>query len=101
MESLTSRYDKFWVGFALGIIGPIFGFLAFYLFTSTHMPLENFIRFIERNGSTHSSIISVSLIFNLVFFFGGTRLDMLRLSQGVIGATLAYAPFVIYFKYVA
>lgn len=89
-----------WVGLVLGLIGPIFGFLAFYAFTSTHMPLENFIRFIMRNGGTHSSIISVSLIFNLVFFFIGIRLNMLRVAQGVIGATLIYAPFVIYFKYV-
>jgi hypothetical protein len=65
------------------------------------MPLERFIRFIINNGSTHSAIISVSLIFNLVFFFLGIRLNFLRLSQGVIGGTLLFAPFVIYFKYVA
>jgi len=101
MASLKERYDKFWLGFILGLIGPVFGFVSFYLFTSTHMPLVNFAKSILNTSSTHSAIVSVSLIFNLVFFFAGSRLDMLRVSQGVIGATLAYAPFVIYFKYVA
>jgi hypothetical protein len=100
MEDLKIRYDRFWIGYCLGMIGPVFGFLVFYAVTSTHMPLENFIRFIQHNGSTHSGIISISLVFNLIFFFAGSKLDMLRISQGVIGATLTYAPFVIYFKYV-
>ncbi|MEQ9187952.1 MAG: hypothetical protein RLP15_09460 [Cryomorphaceae bacterium] len=101
MDSIAARLDRLWVGIVLGLIGPAFGFLFFYLFTSTHMPLENFVRFIQNSSHTHGSIISVSLIFNLVFFYAGTRFDMLRLAQGVIGGTLMYAPFVIYFKYVA
>ena len=101
MEGLNVKLDRMWIGLLLGLIGPVFGFLVFYLLTSTHMPLENFIRFIKNSSSTHSAIISVSLIFNLVYFFIGTRFNMLRLAQGVIGGTLLYAPFIIYFKYVS
>jgi hypothetical protein len=99
MERLTDAFNHIWVGLILGLIGPVFGFLTFFAITSHSLTLAVYWRFLLQNEAIHSSILSVSLIFNLVFFFAGTRLDMLRLSQGVIGGTLLYAPFVIYFKY--
>ncbi|MEX2596353.1 MAG: hypothetical protein WEC59_05420 [Salibacteraceae bacterium] len=63
------------------------------------MPLSRFNHFIINDSSTHSAIVSVSLIFNLVFFLGAMKLDWLKAARGIILATFIYAPLVVYFKY--
>lgn len=56
---------------------------------------------ILHNSNTHSGIIAVSLVFNLVFFFTALRFHWYYAARGVIMATFLYAPFVVYFKYAA
>ncbi len=96
---MNAALNKTWIGLIAGLIGPVIGYLLFYLITSSHRTLMAFSKMILNNGDTHSAIISVSLIFNLVFFFAALRKDWLYAARGVILATLIYAPLVVYFKY--
>jgi hypothetical protein len=88
-------------GLIAGLIGPWIGALAFYLVMFNHKPLLTFIDVIQGSNSAQSSLISVSLIFNLAFFFLALNKDWYQAARGVIFGVFVYAPFVIYFKYVA
>jgi len=101
MDVAPDQINKLWIGLIAGLIGPIFGFFAFYLIAAFDRTFFGFVKMIGENSSTHSGIISICLIFNLVFFFLFLRKDFYRAAQGVIMATFIYAPFVVYFKYVA
>jgi hypothetical protein len=100
MEKLSDSLNKLYVGFIAGLIGPWFGVLIFYAIFFNHKSIRAFALTILNNGSTHSGIIAVSLIFNLVFFYFAIRKEWYRAAQGVIMAVFCYAPFVVYFKYV-
>ena len=101
MGLMTYKLNKLWVGLIAGLTGPVFGFIAFYLIAASDRSFMGFVKMISNNSSTHSGIISICLIFNLVFFYIALRKDFYRAAQGVIMATFLYAPFVVYFQYVA
>jgi hypothetical protein len=101
MESIKRQYDKLVAGLIPGLIGPWLGAWLFNLIMFNHLSILEFARMIINTGSTHAPLISVSLIFNLVFFYLFLRNDMYNAAKGVIMAVFLYAPFVVYFKYVA
>ena len=104
MDNINAKFNKFnklWIGLIAGITGPVFGFIVFYLIAAADRSFMGFVKMIINNSSTHSGIISICLIFNLVFFYIALRKDFYKSAQGVIMATFLYAPFVVYFKYVA
>jgi hypothetical protein len=88
-------------GLVAGIIGPWIGAFVFYLVMFNQKPLASFIHVVLASNSAQSSLISVSLIFNLIFFFLALNKDWYQAARGVIFGVFIYAPFVIYFKYVA
>lgn len=101
MENLSTRLDRIWVGLTCGLIGPWFGLFIFYLIFFSSRSFYHFGLMMLNNGSTHSGLIAVSLIFNLVFFYIALQNNWFRAARGVIMAVFLYAPFVVYFKYVA
>lgn len=96
---MNRSYDKMLYGAIAGLIGPMFGFLIFYLILFSHMPLINFIKLVKNTGDVQAPTIAVSLIFNLVFFFIALRKNWNRAAQGVILAMFIYAPIIIILKY--
>lgn len=98
---MENKLNHLYVGLLAGLIGPVLGFFLFYLIMFSHKPFYGFVRMIMNNSDTHAGIISVSLVFNLVFFFVALRNDWYNAARGVIMAMFIYAPFVVYFKYVA
>lgn len=77
------------------------GALIFYAIMFNHKTLNSFALMIINKPSTHASLLSVSLVFNLIFFFIAMRKDWYQAAQGVISAVFLYAAFVVYFKYFA
>ena len=101
MEQLRSSLNKLWVGLVAGLIGPVFGSLSFYAIFFGDKKIVEFAQMIIKTSSTHAGLLSVSLIFNLVFFFISIRLNWINAVRGVITAMFIYAPVIIYFKYLA
>lgn len=101
MEKLGSYLNQIYAGLIAGLIGPWIGAGFVYLIMFRHKTIEQFIELVQYSSSTHSAFISVSLIFNLVFFFIALKYDWYRAAKGVILSVFLYAPFVVYFKYVA
>lgn len=99
MEALGERLDQIWVGTLAGLIGPWFGFLAFYFITYGHRPLSAFSLMLWRNQETYSAVLAVSLTFNIVFFLIAMRYDWYKAARGVLTAIFIYAPVIVYFRY--
>ncbi len=101
MEKLGIYLDRIYWGLIAGLIGPWLGAAVFYLIMFRHKTISGYIDLIQYSPSTHSAFISVSLVFNLVFFFIAMKYDWYKAAKGVIMSVFLYAPFVVYFKYVA
>ncbi len=98
----SKRFDKTSLGFVVGLILPIFGFLIYGLYWSWKFfrPFSYFINDVFLGTPTfRSSILSISLLINLVPFFIFLRTNRNKGARGVLAAVFVYVPFVVYFRF--
>ena len=96
------RFDNTWIGFLIGLILPVFGFLIYGWYWSWKFfrPFSYFVNDVFIQTPTfRSSIMSLSLLINLIPFFVFLRTDRYKSARGVIAAVFLYVPFVIYFRF--
>lgn len=91
--------DRFWVGLLMGLAGPLVGFWLYgqyycwkYFVHFSYYYHEVFLG----TKPYQSSIATLSLLFNLIPFFIFLSRDYIFTCRGIMGATLLYAPFIIY-----
>lgn len=99
MEKLGDKLDKLWVGLLCGLIGPWLGMVIFYLILFNHKSFYTFTRMMMNNTESQSALVSVSLVFNLVFFLLAMKYEWYKAGRGIIMSVFIYAPLVIYLKY--
>jgi hypothetical protein len=96
------KYDSMPVGLVLGLISPIVGFVIYGYLWSIYFEkpfgyfVENIFIGVE---AFQSSIVALSLIFNLVPFFIFLRSDRYRSGRGVLLALFIYVPLVLYLRF--
>lgn len=100
----SKKLNNSLLGWVLGLIGPVFGFLIFGLLWSTYYRkslsyLTNDI--VLQFNELHSPVLTLSLVFNLLIFLLFNRYDHLKTSRGILGATFLYVPIVFYLKFAA
>ena len=95
---MEKRYNKVRVGLVLGFMAPILGFFIVYLVAFRGM---EFVEFLEMLASRKklSSVISLSVIPNLLLFFIFIWLNYLYSARGVLASTLVFALIVIVTKF--
>jgi hypothetical protein len=95
---MSKRYNNIRVGLVLGIVAPIIGFFVVYLVGFRGM---NFTEYLEMLSSRNnlSSIVSLSVIPNLLLFFIFIWLDYLYSARGVLASTILFALIVVVTKY--
>jgi hypothetical protein len=95
---MSKRYNNIRVGLVLGIVAPIIGFFVVYLVGFRGM---NFTEYLEMLSSRNnlSSIVSLSVIPNLLLFFIFIWLDYLYSARGVLASTMLFALIVVVTKY--
>lgn len=89
-------------GLILGLIGPFFGFLIYGLLWSLYFkkPFAYFVEDVFLGISEfQSSIVALSLLFNLVPFFIFLRKDRYKSARGVLLALFIYVPIVLYLRF--
>ena len=84
-------------GFAIGIIGPIFGTLIIFKSQFAKFDLGEFIVKME-HPDLLSGVLALATILNLLLFFLFLWANMNKASQGVVGATIIYGLIIIYLK---
>lgn len=93
------KWDRFWVGFALGMIGPLLGILFFYLMRFTDYTFTQYLLMVKY-PKVLSPLLSFGAIVNLFFFFPLIWNDYYNAARGVIGATFIYAIPILITKFV-
>lgn len=101
MEALNIfKKDDLWLGLILGILGPVVGFLIFYLikFLPLGQSIAAYLNLFKDNSFLIPKVISLSLLVNGVTFFLYTQYRKDETSRGILVATLIYAIIIIVFK---
>lgn len=98
----SKRYNSVKFGLLIGLIGPVLGFVIYGLYWSWsfHRTFSYFVNdlFIG-TPDFRSSIISLSLLMNLLPFFLFLRSDRYKSARGVLLGVFIYVPFVVFFKF--
>ena len=92
------KYNNYRIGIILGIIAPMAGFIVVYLVAFRGMSFPEFLDLLVFNKKL-SSIISLSVIPNLLLFFIFIWLNYLYSARGVLASTLLYALVVVVTKF--
>ena len=85
--NLSRRWNKFWVGFVLGVFLPMLIFFSIYLIGYSKSPFEEFIRQ-TRMMLVLPKIMSLCVIPNLAVFYFFLNKEFWYATRGVITATL-------------
>jgi len=98
------QLNKVYVGLIFGYLGAIIGFLLAYLYVfqyKMNIPLGRVFNMMKFSNNLTAKMISLGLIFNLVFLYGLLKYDLYRTTRGVVLATLTLGLAVLYFKFFA
>jgi len=93
----TKSKNAFLSGFALGILAPVIGM---YFFTTLYLKSELKVA-IDRmiaNGTFTQALTIVVVLSNLFVFFVFNKRNEEKKLKGVIGATLIYALFIVFWE---
>jgi len=82
--------NRFWFGLAVGIVVPALAMLIYYLYRYADLSLWEFLK-VYFNLGILTHIISLSVLPNLLLFFGFIRKNWLNGARGVLLATLLFA----------
>lgn len=98
----SKRYDKTILGFVIGLVLPVIGFILYGVYWSWKF-FRTFSYFVNDvflgTPTFRSSIMSLSLLINLIPFFIFLRKERYYSARGVLAAVFVYVPFVVYFKF--
>lgn len=95
---MKSRFDKLSIGFALGILAPLITFVIVYLTRFDSYTLPSFIKTIVAIRAL-PSLLSLTVIPNLLIFFVFIWADHLYAARGVLGATILDALVIMLIKF--
>ena len=94
----AGKYNSIRLGIVLGILAPMIGFLVVYLLAFRGMSFSEYLDLLVFRKKL-SSIISLSVIPNLLPFFIFIWLNYLYSARGVLASTLLFALIVIITKF--
>lgn len=88
---MTFKKDNFWLGTAIGLLAPVFGFFIFKLVKYSRFSLMEMYQWITMNHNLITAYISVSLFANALLFtlFVNARID--KTAKGIFVVTVIYA----------
>ncbi len=98
METIK-KYDHIWVGLILGITGPFIGFWLYYLLQFSELKFTTFIHFVVTHQNLQAPILGMSLLLNAFLFFGMLKLNMEKVSRGILISMFIYVPLMLFLKF--
>lgn len=88
-------------GLLIGIITPLV-FIPVVIFVITWLQNYYFEQLWHKftlNNQYHIKIITISIISNLIWFYFFLNKERFNIAMGVILATIAFAPYILYIKF--
>ena len=95
---LSRRWNKFWIGLALGIFLPLATFLLVYQIGYSNTPFSEFLQFAFVMGAL-AKILSMCAIPNLAIFYLLLNKEYWRATRGIIAATMLCTLGVVVIKF--
>lgn len=95
---MKKRLNHMRVGLLLGLLVPVLSFVIMYFLGFRGMSLAEFIEVLASRNKL-SSVISLSVIPNLLLFFIFIWLNYLYSARGVLASTLLFAGIVLVTKF--
>lgn len=94
------RINRSIIGFLLGIIMPVLGFLIVFFVMRAGNTFSTFVTNLSAQHGLLSKVISLSILANLIpfIFFNSRRLD--EASKGVFIATMLFAVIIVLLRFV-
>lgn len=91
--------DNFWLGTALGLMGPVVGFTIFKWLKYHQFTLKEMYQWMTMNHNLITAWISVSLFANALLFtlFVNARID--KTAKGIFLVTVVYAVIALGIKF--
>jgi len=93
------KWDRFWVGFIPGLIGPLLGILFFYVLKYSDHTFAEYLVLVKQ-PSVLSPLLSFGAIINLFIFFPFIWNHRYNAARGVIGATILYMIPIVITKFI-
>lgn len=95
------RINKPIVGLFIGLFMPLLGFVVVYLIKARAMGMDAFVQHLLVSHDAAGVVITLSVLANLIpfLYFSRRRLD--QTVKGIVIATMLYAVFFVYVKFVA
>ena len=90
MSTKTPYYNRLLFGLSIGLLIPFIAFLLFYIFRYSDLSLGKFIG-VYFNLGILTHIVSLSVLPNLLVFFGFIRKNWLYSARGTLLATILFA----------
>ena len=97
---LGRRWNKFWIGLALGIVLPLVAFLLIYFFGYSKTPFGEFLKYAFMIKAL-PKILSLCAIPNLAIFYLFLNKEYWYATRGVIFATMLCTLVVVLIKFLA
>jgi O-antigen/teichoic acid export membrane protein len=99
--NMIKKYNKPFIGLALGMILPIISFLIYYFYMLMKTKDLGFIDFLETLKRTESftAVLSICVLPNLLLFFLFKKLDYWYAIKGVIISVMIYTLLVVVLKF--
>lgn len=88
------------VGFFIGLVMPLLGFLVVYLVLGSGLDLGAFFRYVMGSHKSLAKVLSLSILANIIPFLLFTRRRLDYAARGVFIATVLYAVAIVIFKFV-
>lgn len=99
--NMIKKYNKPFIGLALGMILPLISFCIYYLFMlikSKELGFGEFLETLYKTGS-FTAVFSICILPNLLLFFLFKKLDYWYAIKGVIISVMIYTLLVVVLKF--
>lgn len=99
--SWKSRLDSVQAGLVAGVAGTVLGWglLGLWWAVANDSTFEYFYRHVWIGSQLYrDSILTASVLLNVVLFYLANRWDMERFAQGLLGIILIAVPLIVYYQ---
>ncbi len=94
-----NKWNKWWIGWTVGMILPVFGFLLIYALDKSHYSLSYYIA-ISYKMQVISKIICISLIADFPGFYFFLNRELYISVRGIILSMLTWGVFLLFINFI-
>lgn len=84
------KRDKFLLGFILGLVGPVIGFIVIYFIQYSYISFGEFLDFFMNDKRVITSVSTLSLLANAIIFAIYVHFNKYNTFKGIFLATVIY-----------